>query len=1176
MLDQPEGEGIFNRLFNAAARARQELAARNDDSTLLSTTRRLFRRRVHRVRGGSGGRRENPIWQTRLFLLPGPDNGFLPPTIELEELAKHGLGKPVHESTEAGRTNSKIGLNWSLAELNNFVCQSYPRISLNLVGFELARTGKGRKIQKLQVSSVKELKAVVGKSRLYIVPRATVLQVTSPPSAMSQNSLAAPAVDQTSQVVSDQVASTSSAVSMNSFPPLSIAPVQDETVAESTQAQSVVANQALQEWRAIRAQQDQEYNRSLLVDQEKERKKLAYQACEERRQKAIQARRQRMSACEEPSEGVLIKFKYPNGHINMRKFILSEPIQILFDFVGQDDIASEIFVVQEAASSRSVKSSSSGSIMNHGIKASTTLYVLWFSNMDVQNILSDQQNDGAYALHHTSHGQSSLPEPSTQPSLPEPSTRSLLPEPSTRSLLPEPSTRSLLPEPSTRSLLPEPSTRSLLPEPSTRSLLPEPSTRSLLPEPSTRSLLPEPSTRSLLPEPSTRSLLPEPSTRSLLPEPSTRSLLPEPSTRSLLPEPSTQPSLSVRSFQPPLPEPSTRSLLPEPSTQPSLSVLSFQPPLPEPSTQPPLPEPSNQPSLSLLSFQPPLPEPSTRSLLPEPSTQPSLSVLSFQPPLPEPSTRSLLPEPSTRSLLPEPSTQPSLSLHSFQPPLPEPSTRSLLPEPSTQPSLSVRSFQPPLPEPSTRSLPEPSNQPSLSLLSFQPPLPEPSTRSLLPEPSNQPSLSLLSFQPPLPEPSTHLLLPEPSNQPPLTLFSQPEEILTLYDEPALSPSAQEPIILDEQEMVSGIDLQTILKKMVSKVNRSFCPTSNQINVCRDNVLLCSLRAFKRKFFNPEAKLDVVFVDEDDNGEGAVDEGGPTREYLRLLMRAVHQSIIFEGHEKDRQLSLDTRALQTKLYMWVAKMIAVCVVHGGIGPHFFSERLFHQICGIPTHPATVDEVGDHTFREQLIKIKETTTVQEANSAIAEAADSLSIIGALRHVSSLKEKDSLVQSAADFFVNGRLATALDQFVEGLKTLGLLEELRKNPVVFYNMFVSEEIPLQAKDLCTLFEVDFSVQGSNRRDRENMTICFWRDWLIDIEEGECSPVTLEKVLEFTSGASTVPVLGFPHRPQIQFLHEANRIFPEANTCILVLRLPLHSSYEAFKQYMMEGILQAPTFGLA
>ncbi|KAF5889714.1 G2/M phase-specific E3 ubiquitin-protein ligase-like, partial [Clarias magur] len=103
----------------------------------------------------------------------------------------------------------------------------------------------------------------------------------------------------------------------------------------------------------------------------------------------------------------------------------------------------------------------------------------------------------------------------------------------------------------------------------------------------------------------------------------------------------------------------------------------------------------------------------------------------------------------------------------------------------------------------------------------------------------------------------------------------------------------------------------------------------------------------------------------------------------------------------------------------------------------------------------------------------------------------------------------------------------FVERLRALNLLDELRRNPAIFYNiMFVNEERPLQAKDLCTLFEVDFSVQGSNRRAIENMTICFWSDWLIDIEEGECSPITLEKLLEFTSGASTVPPLGFPQTP--------------------------------------------------
>ncbi|KAM9486838.1 uncharacterized protein Hap1MRO34_006736 [Clarias gariepinus] len=390
---QEEQRVVFDRIFNAAARARQELSARNDEN-LLTSTRRLFRRQVQRLRGGSGGRREEPIWHANLFLLPGPDSEILPATSALAELAKHGLGKPVHESMKPGHTKSKIDIKWSLSELNNFVCQSYPHISLNLVGFELARAGKGRKIQKLQVSSVKELKTSVGKSRLYIVPRATVLQITSPPSAKPQNSFpplsTVAAIEEISQVteenvVSDQVTSTSCAISQNSFQNFSVASVQDVTVlAENTQALNMVSDQALQEWRAIRAQQDQEYKESLLVDEEKELKKLAYQASEEKRQKAIETRRQRMAMCDEPSDGALLKFKYPDGHISMRKFNLSESIQDLFDFVGQEDMASEIFEVQEATSSKSIKSSSSGSILDHGIKAPSTLYVLWLSHQDVQ------------------------------------------------------------------------------------------------------------------------------------------------------------------------------------------------------------------------------------------------------------------------------------------------------------------------------------------------------------------------------------------------------------------------------------------------------------------------------------------------------------------------------------------------------------------------------------------------------------------------------------------------------------------------------------------------------------------------------------------------------------------------------------------------------------------------
>ena len=51
MSEQREAEvGVFDRVFNAAARARQELTASNQDE-LLSATRRLFRRHVQRIRG---------------------------------------------------------------------------------------------------------------------------------------------------------------------------------------------------------------------------------------------------------------------------------------------------------------------------------------------------------------------------------------------------------------------------------------------------------------------------------------------------------------------------------------------------------------------------------------------------------------------------------------------------------------------------------------------------------------------------------------------------------------------------------------------------------------------------------------------------------------------------------------------------------------------------------------------------------------------------------------------------------------------------------------------------------------------------------------------------------------------------------------------------------------------
>lgn len=59
-----------------------------------------------------------------------------------------------------------------------------------------------------------------------------------------------------------------------------------------------------------------------------------------------------------------------------------------------------------------------------------------------------------------------------------------------------------------------------------------------------------------------------------------------------------------------------------------------------------------------------------------------------------------------------------------------------------------------------------------------------------------------------------------------------------------------------------------------------------------------------------------------------------QEFLRLLMSAIHNSAIFEGTDWQKCLSCNSQALYDGVYKQVGRMIAVCLVHGGVEPHFF--------------------------------------------------------------------------------------------------------------------------------------------------------------------------------------------------------------------------------------------------
>ena len=95
-------------------------------------------------------------------------------------------------------------------------------------------------------------------------------------------------------------------------------------------------------------------------------------------------------------------------------------------------------------------------------------------------------------------------------------------------------------------------------------------------------------------------------------------------------------------------------------------------------------------------------------------------------------------------------------------------------------------------------------------------------------------------------------------------------------------------------------LTAILKELRDKVVKD--DTKSYVNVRRNHLWEDTVRYVNRKRFDPKAAISVKFADDDGTSEGAVDLGGPRREFLRLLLREANSySGIFHGPEDRRVL-----------------------------------------------------------------------------------------------------------------------------------------------------------------------------------------------------------------------------------------------------------------------------------
>lgn len=365
---------------------------------------------------------------------------------------------------------------------------------------------------------------------------------------------------------------------------------------------------------------------------------------------------------------------------------------------------------------------------------------------------------------------------------------------------------------------------------------------------------------------------------------------------------------------------------------------------------------------------------------------------------------------------------------------------------------------------------------------------------------------------------------------------------------------------------------TSIRRSLPSLPQSQSHTLVPMEVCvsGDQALKSALELVKSSQFSPVKPLCVRFTASRRTPSPREPCTGDIRHFLRLLVRQIQSLTLFEGPDGAKNLSLDSQALREDVYYDVGCLLAVSLVHGGPPLGFFSRVLYQCLFNFPPDtPLSLDDMGDTCFARKVKLMKESGTVEELREAMQAAAEYLEVAGCMRPVSSLDDKQPLVDDIVNFHLITRMQLPFQRFREGLKTLGVFDQVQMFPEIFVGLFCDPSERLSAETVAGLFTVLFS-EDQDLSEKEASAVAFWRHYLLECEVGRCAS-SLEDVLVFATSAEEVPAVGFHPTPSISFLHplEPAGAFPSREPSDNRLYLPVVPTYEAFKKHMDYSICQ-------
>uniref|UniRef100_A0AAY5EMW2 PHD-type domain-containing protein n=1 Tax=Electrophorus electricus TaxID=8005 RepID=A0AAY5EMW2_ELEEL len=303
----------------------------------------------------------------------------------------------------------------------------------------------------------------------------------------------------------------------------------------------------------------------------------------------------------------------------------------------------------------------------------------------------------------------------------------------------------------------------------------------------------------------------------------------------------------------------------------------------------------------------------------------------------------------------------------------------------------------------------------------------------------------------------------------------------------------------------------------------------------------ALWALRQSDFNPCRALSVSFS-RDKQSHTVVSQ----RRFLRLLLNNIQSLSIFVGPDGAKNLALNSQALRDDLYFEMGSLLALSLVHGGPPPVFFSSALYHSLFHYPAdYKFTAADLGDDTLthRVKMVRLK----------AMWSASEFLQAAGCWREVNKLSDKHLLLEDILNFYLIIRMQLPLQRFREGLRTLGVFEQVQACAEGFYQVFCGPVETMTAESIFSLFTPWFSEE-EEQKAKEDMTLGFWKQYLHECEGGRCA-ASLEDILVFATAADVVPAIGFSPPPSLSFLNPLDPSFCLSNVTLISGHHPVQFS---------------------